>query len=267
MPSKSDAPKKARRYSIPKSKVRAKCQMLLQTARAFKFCAFYSVSFPAGLSEDDAYVVLNYWLTFCRKHCGLKSYLWVAERQGNGTIHYHILTPDYMEVRGTNDAMRKILTNFATKYKREWRGLENYNGVDVRSIWHTSKAARAKGYKRVSKQTAARRVALYLTKYISKSSDTFSHLAWHCSRCVSALATSVRYHAERLANVVQWCEGLPQLKGRFETDFAIVWLLPFEVDMLRDTGIYERNNDAFEYIREGGRRTDKFCLYWGDEVI
>jgi hypothetical protein len=36
---------------------------------------------------------------------GLSTYLWVAERQKNNTIHFHLLTNDFMEIRIVNEFM------------------------------------------------------------------------------------------------------------------------------------------------------------------
>ena len=133
-----------RTYRMKKTKVKDKCQMLFNTKAGQKFIAFYSVSFPEGISDDDAFKVWNYWLTFLRKEQKLTSYLWVTERQKNGTIHYHMLTCDYMPIRKTNDALRTILKNYNEKYNRGWQNIENYNGVDVFSVW----AKRGKNVKR-----------------------------------------------------------------------------------------------------------------------
>ncbi len=92
-------------YRLNKSKVKKKCHALSRLEKSKKFLAFYSISFPVGLPDENAYKIFNTWLTRCRRNSGLKTYLWVAERQKNGTVHFHLLTNDFMPIKQVNDYM------------------------------------------------------------------------------------------------------------------------------------------------------------------
>ena len=240
-----------RTYRMKKTKVRDKCQMLFNTKAGQKFIAFYSVSFPEGISDDDAFKVWNYWLTFLRKEQKLTSYLWVTERQKNGTIHYHMLTCDYMPIRKTNDALRTILKNYNEKYNRGWQNIENYNGVDVFSVWAKRGKNVKRGYERVSKKQGAARISQYVTKYVSKNTDTFTHLCWHCSRCVSALATSMHCTREEWQFWYGYTKEPSNRVEKIEGEGWIGWFFGFDFDALGSSGIYERNQKVFEALRAG----------------
>ena len=101
-----EKPEKTKRtYKLNKSKVRKKCNALGRLEKSKKFLAFYSISFPNGLTDETGYKIYNTWLTRCRRDSGLKTYLWIAERQKNGTIHFHLLTNNFMPIKKVNGFM------------------------------------------------------------------------------------------------------------------------------------------------------------------
>lgn len=238
-------------YRMKKTKVRDKCHMLFNTKAGQNFIAFYSVSFPRGISDDDAFRVWNYWLTYLRKEQRLKSYLWVTERQKNGTIHYHMLTCDFMPIRKTNDALRTILQNYNTKYNRGWQNVDNYNGVDVFSVWAKDGKSTSRGFDRVDKKQGACRISEYITKYVSKNNDTFSHLCWHCSRCVSALATSKHCTWEEWRFWKGYVDEPTNGAQKMEGGNWVGWFLGWAFDALYPSGIYQRNEKVFQALRKG----------------
>ena len=154
-----------------------------------RFMAFYSISFPLHMAEDEIYKAFNYWLTNCRKYYKLDTYLWVSEYQENSTVHYHLLTNKYMRIEDGNRSMAGTLHNMGyldgrkttyikRKTKQEVKGiltLERFNGVHVDEV---------KGDKM--------KVIGYMTKYMTKDNNhEYNKQPWHCSRNVSVLATSV----------------------------------------------------------------------------
>lgn len=194
--------KKTEGYTLNKQKVRDKCMAFFELEASKKFCAFYSVSFPAGAKEETIYKVWNSWLTNLRKTYGLKDYLWVAEYQKNGTLHYHMLCNVFMPIKRVNRAMaiglyHNELLNDTT--------IDKYNGVDVKRVTGS----------RCGLQS-------YLTKYISKSeTHVYKRAPWRCSQSVSALFTSIRIDDD-LTNF--WLQkelsALPLM--RYENDFAYI---------------------------------------------
>jgi len=165
-------------YKLNKSKVRKKCNAFSRLEKSKKFLAFYSISFPCGLSDEICYKVYNTWLTRCRKNCGLKSYLWIAERQKNGTIHFHLLTNDFMPIKKVNGYMASCLASEKGKGAETLKRIKTkkYNGVDVKKVDKSKNS-----------------LIGYLTKYITKNGIEFTHLPWHCSRDVSRLFTTINF--------------------------------------------------------------------------
>lgn len=194
--------KTVRTYQLNKTKVRKKISAMCRLSQAVKFIAFYSISFPVNAPDDVLYKIFNSWLTNCRKRYGLKTYLWVAERQKNATLHFHLLTTNKMNIKEVNKAMAQAIGTEVSKKVISWgnSSAEKYNGVDVDSPQQPKKRQnenREQYRKRLSKRGLASKAQIikwisgYLTKYLTKNNIEFKRLPWHCSRDISALFTSV----------------------------------------------------------------------------
>ncbi|MCJ7449697.1 MAG: hypothetical protein MUO72_18640 [Bacteroidales bacterium] len=190
-------------YKLNKSKVRKKCHALSRLKKSKNFLAFYSISFPCGLSDEICYKIFNTWLTRCRTNCSLKSYLWIAERQKNGTIHFHMLTNDYMPIIKVNGFMASCLASEREKGVDVLKEIktENYNGVDVKKVDKNRKS-----------------LIGYLTKYITKNDIEFSHLPWHCSRDVSRLFTSINFDSSERDKYFDQIPESPEKYNVYITD-------------------------------------------------
>lgn len=179
-----------RTYKMNAPKFKAKSFAYATLRKSMSFLAFYSISFPAGINDDIAYKILNSCLTVLRKKHGLKSYLWVMERQRNGTIHYHMLTNDFMYVRDVNDVIASSIDYYVERGQASWgkSSRTKYNGVDVKAIVK-------KGTTRnpLTRTEIVASVNRYLSKYLSKQDQPSSHRVWFCSRAVSALFISVSF--------------------------------------------------------------------------
>lgn len=165
-----------RTYKLNKSKVKKKCHALSRLGKSKEFLAFYSISFPQNLSDQTCYKIYNTWLTRCRNKSDLNTYLWVAERQKNGTIHFHLLTNNFMKIKLVNGFMASALKTEKRKGNKILQDvdIEKYNGVDVKRVGSNKRG-----------------LISYLAKYISKNDIRFYRLPWHCSRNVSRLFTSI----------------------------------------------------------------------------
>lgn len=189
---------------INKSKAKAKMYALFNLSCSRKFIAFYSVSFPAGTSDNQAFDCWNSWLTALRKRFHLQNYIWVTERQKNGTLHYHMLTNNYMPILSINRAMAIIINNKVNQGLISWgnSSLNRYNGVDVDSVFNSK---RHKKTGRILNPSELRNwLVKYITKYVTKNTDKFLHLSWHCSRSVSSLFCSTIILIEESRLFTDW---------------------------------------------------------------
>lgn len=208
---KKDTRKRSDNHFLNKTMVRDKCTAFFELEKSQKFCAFYSVSFPSGMGENLIYKCWNAWLTNLRKTYGLTDYIWVAEYQQNGTLHYHMLCNTRMDIKKVNHAMGLCLFRNGALNTT----IDKYNGVDVERV--------GKKYTKDPIEIQKSRASLnaYITKYISKQeSFIYKHAAWNCSRSVSALFTSQKIDD----NVNEWLQADLRLRSTecFENDFAFV---------------------------------------------
>lgn len=195
----------ARDYVVNKKKLRAKIYAFYSLVPSRKFSAFYSISFPKGFPDKSAGRVLNNVLTSLRKDRLRFQYIWVAERQKNGTIHFHILVNQFFNIRVTNYLFAQAIENEIQKeslYDLNFNK-DKYNGCDVIYV-RNEKGLRG-----------------YLTKYVSKNEDNFEVRPWACCRVVSSLFVSISC----IAGEVDWVERLIQQRPDnsyiiFSCDFA-----------------------------------------------
>lgn len=202
-----------KQYFVKKREVRQRLLGYINTQRGKKELYFWTVSFPQGVSDATAYRVYNTWLTALRQKRMIRNYLWVAERQANGTVHFHIAIPHTMRVFVANEMMRETLKNEIRKGNIDYslRKINNYNGVDIAKNRNTRKVTN------FAVKKGARSLAVYLTKYVTKNDTGFSHLAWHNSRGYSAIFTGVTFSVPEFVKY-----GFSQLINRskgFTNDF------------------------------------------------
>lgn len=108
------------RFSIKKPVIRARILNYINQQKGTKELYFLTVTFPTCVTDDLAYKFFNQWLTVLRSKNIIRQYLWVAERQQNGTVHYHIAIPHRVYAPHANKAMQIILTNAVRKQQLQW---------------------------------------------------------------------------------------------------------------------------------------------------
>lgn len=219
-------------YSLNKSKVRSKMMAYSMQKRSLKFMAFYSISFPKGLPDDIIRKIHNTCLTRIRKVRKNFSYIWVAERQKNGTLHFHMLTNSWLNIRIINHIYAKAIDNQIKKDLKDFVNYDKskYNGVDVKLV---------RDRKNLTK---------YLTKYLTKNNNKFNGLCWNCDSSTSALITSVYlndHEFQKIANKVIYMKS-------FEKQYSIFKpALEFDIYIYgshRPKLIFETIQEVNEYI-------------------
>ena len=233
-------------YGLRKTKIRNKILNFFSLNKSKKFCAFYSISFPIEITDEIGYKVFNTWLTRCRKETGLKSYLWVAERQKNGTLHFHLITHNYMAIRTVNEFMKQALK---TQYDKGFLKcnptvLHKYNGVDVDNLYYSKRKKNRN--KRLSRVEAQRKLSYYLTKYISKNDVKSERLPWHCSRDISALFISINYDDVSNLEIADLIADNPEAVTTYEEEFFTMHYFKFQPEEFHFLDLSKANNLIFE---------------------
>jgi hypothetical protein len=167
---------------------------------------FVTLTFIAAVDDKTGTVILNKFLTALRKEFPKLQYLWVAERQENGNIHFHMIVNKRLPV-GRWNAMWVL-----QQYNEGLIGHNEYGedvtkaeidqlyDLDVREKFAGARGRNGKKISRIQKLLNpfdVRKVrsigglSHYLTKYITKQkkNDPFGCAVWHCSRRVSRMFT------------------------------------------------------------------------------
>ena len=184
-----DTQPRVKSFKVHKTEVRNRIFGMINTMKGKKELYFWTVMFPLSTPDAVAYRLYNVWLTTLRQKKWLKDYLWIAERQQNGTIHFHIAIPHRLSIVAANNAMRVVLSTAAKRKEINFSVYQckRYNGIDI---------AKNRNTRRVTNfaiKKGSRSLANYLTKYCTKNDTCFPHLAWHNSRGFSSLFTGITF--------------------------------------------------------------------------
>lgn len=197
-------------HSINKSKLKAKIHSFFRLKQSEKFCAFYSISFPQNFPDKSAQIVLNNVLTSLRLNALPFQYIWVAERQKNGTIHFHMLMNRWLNIRITNLLFARAISHEMNVSKLHHINFNPsiYNGVDVERVM------------------SEKGINNYITKYVSKNNEKFKGRAWASCQIVSRMFTSISYmFGEVYMNDAHFYYNAAGDLILFEHDFFINWPL------------------------------------------
>lgn len=121
---------------------------------SFRLC-FITITLSAQQVHSDAYItqeLFNQLLVELRKYESMKSYVWRAEKQRNGNIHYHLITNVWINWTSIRDRWNRIQekAGYVSRFK-EKHGHSNPNSTDIHSL------------------RKVKNIQNYLSKYMSKS--------------------------------------------------------------------------------------------------
>lgn len=192
--SKSNHQVKIKSYRIDKKEVTHRIRQYVNQMKGEKMLYFWTITMPLNTADDTAFLLMNKWLTRLRQESMIREYLWITERQQNGTIHFHMVINHRMDVQKANRYMRASIMYSINENEIDWsrEKAKNYNGVDI------AKDRKTRRVINFAKKKKERALTNYLTKYITKNDSTFSHLAWHSSRGYSNLIISFRLTYQEL---------------------------------------------------------------------
>lgn len=159
-----------RAISILCAIAKPKTAMNFKLNKEFKFkLNFVTLTLPGPQGQvTDKEIrarVLDPWLKKAKRRFKLRSYIWRAERQGNGNLHFHLVTDTYIpydELRDTwNDNLNALgfIDRFCQKH-----GHRHPNSTDVHAIKNV------------------RNLAAYFSKYMAKgervAEDLITQIPW-----------------------------------------------------------------------------------------
>lgn len=207
----------SRIYTVNKKRVVNILQNFVNAMEKKPSLYFYTVTFPIGCSDNTAYLSLNSWLTSLRTGYNLVNYLWIAERQLNKTIHFHIAIKEYLPIKEVNNLMKKSLHNAIRKGRLKWNhfACSKYNGVDIAKDRATKKIT---NFALESKENS---IAKYMTKYMTKTEDTFQRQAWQSSKSLCNIFTKYNMTFDEFESLLLNC--IEPDYPLFDTEFYLFY--------------------------------------------
>ena len=117
---------------------------------------FVTLTLCATQVHSDKWIkdnLLNQFLVELRKYCGVENYLWRAESQASGNIHFHIITDKFLPWQDLRDRWNRIQNKggYRDSFEKKYSHI-NPNSTDIHSLKNVEN------------------VAAYLSKYVGKNS-------------------------------------------------------------------------------------------------
>jgi hypothetical protein len=142
------------------------------TGKEFKFRVnFITLTLPApqgGVTDKDLkQKCLKQWLEYWKDRLPGMSYVWRAERQKNGNLHFHLVTDRYIHYKDIRESWNRCLapTGLIDAFQAK-HGHRHPNSTDVHAVKHV------------------RNLGAYIAKYMSKTESTAQPIdgrVWDCS--------------------------------------------------------------------------------------
>ena len=141
-----------------------------------QYISFITLTLPSKQKHTDKEVkkdLLNWFLIRIKRDFGVTIFLWKAESQNNGNIHFHILVNRFVpwrEIRDTwNDCLDKY--GYIADFEKN-HGHRDPNSTDIHGLYKDKKGDKVGN------------IAAYLAKYMSKNEDLKRGIdgrLWGCS--------------------------------------------------------------------------------------
>jgi hypothetical protein len=227
----------------------------MKSNKLFKYkLSLVTLTLPAAQFHNDNYIkkfLLNGFLQILRKDYNLQNYLWKAEKQHNGNIHFHIVIDKYVYFRDLNRIWNKILDNHG--YIEKYRAAQlahHKEGFTPRpelfDYW--SKDAQYKAYKEgwltnwsnpsassdIHSLKKIRNAKAYLAKYLTKNPDANRAVNFECKK----------YKKENACTIVPY-EVLQQIRDTIRNKLHVsgnLWYISRSLSKLK--GVTSDLSDA-----------------------
>ena len=180
-------------YLSRRTKVKVKEKMMsLYAASKYNF-SFVTLTLVDDCTDTKAVKILNKFLTALRYHAQAFNYIWVAERQNNGRVHFHIIMDKRFEISRIN-ALWAMQQYNAGLHHENFDLMQKNIGKNIRQLYRKG----ADGWRKIQeylnpvdviKCKTIDGVSAYLTNYVIKNETRMQCAVWHCNRAVSRLFT------------------------------------------------------------------------------
>lgn len=212
--------------------------MHFETGKEFTFRVnFITLTLPApqgAISDTELkQKCLKQWVEYWKDQMPGMSYVWRAERQQNGNLHFHLVTDRYIHYKRIRETWNKALASTGLiEAFRAKHGHEHPNSTDVHAVKHV------------------RNLGAYIAKYMSKTESKAQPIegrVWDCSRNLKrkdacAFPASSSDHEQftvlmeahpRASFSTEYCGGVRLTEGEMESEMPPLWWQEYQAYLAR----------------------------------
>ena len=182
-----------------------------------KHIKFITLTLPSKQMHTDKEIkrnMLNNFIIQMKAKYGMRNYLWIAETQGNGNLHFHIITNTNIHHATIKKTWNKILNHYGYIDKfEEKHGHREPNSTDIHIL------------KKV------RNLSAYLTKEMTKGqhSRPIEGKLWGCSKNLLKLEPYETVYTPELNNVVWEMDNRQELDIFRDKFFAVMFYKSIDI--------------------------------------
>lgn len=186
-----------------------------KTGKIFKFkINFITLTLPAsqGTITDKQLKkeVLDVWIKRMRRKHKLNNYVWRAERQKNGNIHFHLISDTYIHYEKIRNDWNACLAkfNFIDDFEKK-NGHRNPNSTDVHAIWKV------------------KNLVQYFVKYMAKDEkegDFIEGKVWDCSKALKTKENVEKLMESETAEIWNKAYNDNSTEKKHDTNYTLIFL-------------------------------------------
>lgn len=209
--------------------------------------------------------LLNQFLTELREKYSLRNYIWKAEKQENGNLHFHIMVDIYIHYREIREIWNRIQNKlgYIDRYKATYEKLtfDDYYFLMIRKGSPDSMNEIKAKFERAKKNNfedppsteirqveKVRSIHSYFAKYFSKPANVepgFGRI-WFASRTVSHFPSVTEYPTIEQGELWKFLNTAYSQKKK-EYDYAICWYLdPLKIAEEFKSSLLEKCRHVFD---------------------
>lgn len=169
---------------------------------------------PQGNVSDRALKTrcLDPWIKRMRRNFKLNNYVWRAERQQNGNLHFHFATDTWIRYDHIRDHWNACLQQFDFIDRFEQKhGHRNPNSTDVHAIWKV------------------KNLTQYFIKYMTKADKKENRIegkVWDCSERLKLKQNCEFFMEGEVQKIWELAKANPEVQGKDDALYSLLFFTP-----------------------------------------
>lgn len=227
------------------------------TGRALTFkVSFITLTLPSAQIHTDKEIIakcLNQWLVEARKYYYVKNYIWRAEKQKNGNLHFHVLIDKYIDYQELRDGWNRIVNKlgYVDRYRQEqmkwheqgfkirtellptWPMKKQLQAYErgARSHWNSPNSTDVHSLRKIIN------IQSYISKYMTKAENNQTEMPqkqteqmkqtgriWGCNRELSNIKGARLDVDQQTENELQILENNKDVRQVSDTYFSVYYV-------------------------------------------